>query len=176
MGKRISYWLVPAETDGEVLAEIMCDLAGWIIDAPIFDPHVTLYSGPFGATDNVPAILESATRGLSEITLRSTGLAHSAQFTKTLFVEFAPDEMLSQISTALKEQSSQLGDYELKPHLSLVYANLSTEVREHFARQKSVPPRVRFDRVRAILSQGPTHTREDVDAWRVVAERWLDGS
>ena len=173
MSERISYWLVPAEPDDEELRYIMCDIDGWIIDAVSFDPHVTLYSGRLVPSDDVPAILESATRGISEITLRATGIGHSEQFTQTLFVEFAFNEVLLQLSHLFKQLSSQPSDYGLKPHLSLVYANLSAEVREYFAGKTSVPPLVRFDRVKAIKSRWQIRTPEDVEAWRVVAEARL---
>lgn len=170
MSERVSYWLVPAEEDEEDLACIIVELAGWSWDAPTFDPHVTLYSGQLDSRGDVPRVLKSATRGIGDVTLHSTGIAHSDQFTKTLFIEFAGNAVLSQLSRAFKDLSAQPEEYELKPHLSLLYAKLSAESREHFAKTTVVPSRVRFNRVRAIASNGPTRTPEDVSAWRVIAE------
>src|ERR1041385_8229136 len=149
VNERVSYWLVPVEADDEELRYLMCDIDGWIPDAPFFDPHVTLYSGPLSSRDNVPAILESATRGVAELTLRSSGISHSEEFTKTLFIEFEKNDVVFQISDALKKLSARPSDYELKPHLSLVYANLSAEIRKYFAEKTELPSFIRFNGVKA---------------------------
>ena len=173
MGERVSYWLTPvAEDEGELLCTI-CDIAGWIAEAPTFEPHVTVYSALRAATDDVANTVRLVAREASEITLRPTRITHSDQFTKTLFIEFTESDELSRLSRALKGLSTKHDDYELKPHLSLLYANVSTEIREHFARNIPIPSRIRFDRMKAILTRGSTQTPEDVKSWRVVAEARL---
>jgi hypothetical protein len=173
-GERVSYWLVPAEPDKSRCSEIITALAKRF-DAPIFEPHVTIYSGPFGASDDVAEVIESTALAFSEFTLRTECLAHSAQFTKTVFVQFFPDARLEALSERLKVRSRDRADYQLNPHLSLIYAPLPSAVREQLVRDLSLLPLMRFDELKVIKTGGPTQTRSDVEAWRVLASRKLAG-
>src|SRR6185503_3350898 len=94
----------------------------------------------------------------------------------TLFIEFATSELLTKLSAELKRRSSPPNDYDLKPHLSLIYAALAPEVTQRIAGELSIPARVRFNAVRAMLSRGSTRTRADVEAWRIVASVGLSAS
>jgi hypothetical protein len=172
MHERISYWLVPAAGDKERFEEIIRQLAA-AFDAPVFEPHVTVYSGPLSPRDNPREVVAATAAETFELVLRSNGIAHSEPFTKTLFVEFAANEILTQLSEALKQRSAQSVQYELKPHLSLIYAPLAPAARSRLADEIVLPSTVRFDALKAILSSEHVRTREDVEAWRVVAESRL---
>jgi hypothetical protein len=171
-GERISYWLVPAQPDKSRLQRMIFALANRF-GAPRFEPHVTIHSGPYTAEDDVTRKLARATREVSEIVLNTTGLGHSDEFTKTLFLQFAPDDRLLQLRRDLKRLLHEPGDYELNPHLSLLYANLPPETKAALARELMYMPTVRFNVVKAIVGDTRTQTREDVEAWRVVAESAL---
>jgi 2'-5' RNA ligase len=172
MNERLSYWLVPAEPDKARFAEIIRSLAKRFA-APAFEPHVTLYSGPRDARDNPQQIIGEVARGISQITLQTSGVGGSQEFTKTLFVEFAANDVLAKLSSELKRHSAQPNHYQLKPHLSLIYARLDSAMKEQLAKEISVPQRVRFDALKAIISRERTQSGEDVSAWRIVAQHSL---
>jgi hypothetical protein len=174
MTERISYWLVPVARDKERFEDIIRRLAARF-DAPVFEPHVTVYSGPLGPRENIADIVVSTAVKTSELELQSSGIAHSEQFTKTVFVEFAMNGVLAKLSGALKQRSAQPAHYELKPHLSLIYAPLAVPARERLAHELVLPGTVRFDALKAIVSSNQVRTREDVGAWRVVAASRLAG-
>jgi hypothetical protein len=169
MGERISYWLVPAEPDKAHLAQIISELAQRF-DSPAFEPHLTLYSGPRDARDEPEEIIRAATHHFPPIALRTSGVGGSQEFTKTLFVEFCGTEPLLTLSEQLKRSSARPEPYALRPHLSLIYASLDARVKQQLVEKISVPPSVRFDAVKAIISRERTRSGEDVRAWRVVAE------
>lgn len=173
-GQRISCWLVPAQPDKSRLQRIIFALANRF-DAPRFEPHVTIYSGGRAARDDVAEILAGVTREVSEIVLNATGIGHSTEFTKTLFLQLAPDERLMKMCRDFKRLSRQPSDYDVNPHLSLLYANLPPETKSALAHELMHPPAIRFDVVKAIVSGSRTQTRQDVEAWRIVAEGRLDG-
>src|SRR5947207_1073455 len=168
MSERVSYWLTAAEPDRTHWNGIIRSLAARF-DAPIFEPHVTVYSGALHSNDNPEEIVRTATREFSEIVMHAIGIGHTEQFTKTLFIEFTANEALTKLSGELKRRSALAEDYELKPHLSLLYATLAPETRQRLAHEFSAPSRVRFDTVKAMVSRGTTRTRMDVEAWRIVA-------
>lgn len=173
MNERVSYWLMPAAPEKAWLAEMIQSFAARV-NGPVFEPHVTLYSGPAEPDERIDEILAEAARGTSAKALHPAGLSHSDQFTKTLFFEFAGDAALIHLTMKLKQLSAQPEDYELKPHLSLIYASLPQAQRETLARSILAPKVIRFDSLKAVLTGASTRSRTDVESWRVVAEKILD--
>jgi len=156
------------------LSGIIRDLATRF-EAPNFEPHVTLYSGPAGSRERVDEVLSAAARLIPEITLRRTGFTHSNEFTKTLFIEFAADDALTALAEKLKQLAARVEDYDLKPHLSLIYANLAAGEREALVRAIILPEaiQIRFTSLRAVSTGVSTHSRADVEAWQVLGEKFL---
>ena len=171
MDGRISYWLIPAEPHRSEFRKAIFDLAQRF-DGPVFEPHVTLYSGS-GGTNEVENILARATAGFSEIGLRSAGIGHSSQFTQTLFLKFDPCEALFRLSNDLKRSSTRADDYTLLPHLSLLYARVEPAVRMRLVDQFKFPPLMRFDEVQAVNTGARNESREDVERWRLVGSTQL---
>jgi hypothetical protein len=169
MRARISYWLIPIEADKKRLQRMIDELASRF-DAPVFEPHVTLYSGEIDHIEDAADVLEGIA-GEFPLVLPSRGLGQSDQFTKTLFVEFASDPALGQISDDLKSFSKAQDDYTLKPHLSLLYAPVSPEIREAHAREIVVPQVVQFNSIKAVATGNRTQTKSDVESWRSLAAR-----
>ena len=172
MNSRVSYWLMPAEPDQEQLTATIRRLAT-PVGGPIFQPHVTLYSGPVEARERLDAILQEATGGFHAIVLNSRGLKHSEQFTKTLFMEFDDNDALELLAAKLKQLSAQPEDYQLNPHLSLVYASMDWARRRALAESVAIPKAVRFDSLKAMLTGSTTGSRGDVESWRMLAEQRL---
>ena len=169
MSERISYWLIPVKPDKKRLQQIICELAAGF-NAPVFEPHVTLYSGEMDHIEDAADVLEGIA-GNFPIALRPCGTRHSGQFTKTLFMEFASDSALDQISDDLKLLSKTKEDYELKPHLSLLYATISPEMRQSLARELAMPEVIRFDCIQAVVTSARTQTKRDVEEWRMIAKK-----
>ena len=66
--------------------------------------------------------------------------------------------------------------FELKPHLSLLYKNLLVAIRNELAASINVPlSEVTFDAIKAVRCVSPTESGADVEAWRVVAAASLSG-
>ena len=149
--RRVSYWLIPSEPDKTRLAKIIASLSRQF-EAPNFEPHVTLYAGTLAASENVKQIMAQAIHGISEITLQTAGISHSESFTKTLCMDFAENECLSKLSLDLGRHSFEPMKYELKPHLSLLYATVASELKEQLARDLMVPSRIHFDSIAAKLA------------------------
>jgi 2'-5' RNA ligase len=174
VSSRVSFWLVPAEPERARLQKLICDLAA-ANDGPVFEPHVTVYSGPLTAADSVPQILRAVARHFAPFDLQATGAGHSDAFTKTLFFEFAAHPALSELSDAFRQRMTLPEPYELKPHLSLLYASIPAGRRAPLAQSLSPYRGGRFDTISAITSTAPTRTRQDVEAWRAVGEQSLNG-
>jgi len=170
--KIVTYWLCPAEPARGQLADVIRDLAARF-DAAVFEPHVTLQVAS-ADTENPTAVLEKAAKGRGPYTLRVRGLDFSDQYTKTLFVQFAPDRDLAELSDDLRGASLSPADYQLNPHVSLLYKKMDEETKCRVASSIILPfTEVNFSTMKAVLSPAEIKSREDVEAWRVIAERNL---
>jgi hypothetical protein len=170
LNERISYWLIPAEPERTLFGKIIDRLADRF-DAPKFEPHVTLYSGPGIQTAHVERLLAQASAGISEVILRSSGIGYSAEFTRTLFVRYALDETAAKLSNSLKELSPDPEVYRFEPHLSLIYSHLPTDLKELLAHQTEIPPLTRFKAIQAVMTGPVTRTNRDVETWRVISHK-----
>jgi 2'-5' RNA ligase len=168
----IGYWLCPAEPGRSGFAELIENLATQF-DASVFEPHVTIYVTN-AEHENPEAVLRKVLKARQSFRLTVVGLDYSAKFTKTLFVQFAPDPELARLSEDLRRASVSRNDYELNPHVSLIYKEMDEETKRGLASSITLPfTEVTFDNVKAIISPGEIKSREDVEAWRVVAEQTL---
>ncbi len=163
----IAYWLIPAEPAHTFFQRIIDDLARRF-DAPVFEPHVTLHVGADRADSAQEALAESA-RECTPIKLKPLGIQESAEFVKTLFVQFALTAELCHVKGIIRDAAQDSSQYELKPHLSLLYNKLEPAVRRELAASIVVPfSQITFDRIKAVRCVSPTQSRADVESWRVI--------
>jgi 2'-5' RNA ligase len=163
----IAYWLIPSEPAHSFFQGIINDLASRY-DAPVFEPHLTVHVG--ADRDRAAAkALEKAAGECELVRQTPLGINQSDEFIKTLFLQFAMSAELRQMNDIIREAAKDLSQYELKPHLSLLYKNLPAATRSELAASIEVPfLEVTFGAIKAVRCVSPTESRPDVEAWRVV--------
>jgi 2'-5' RNA ligase len=167
--KIVTYWLCPAEPERRQFARLIVDLAARF-DAPAFEPHVTIHVTS-AEPEDPGTVLEETVRGRGPYRLRVHGLDYSDKYTKTLFAQLVPDAALTQLSEDLRRASISPGDYQLNPHISLLYKTMDEETKRQLAASIVLPfTDVSFSKVKAVLSPAEIKSQADVEAWRVVAE------
>lgn len=167
----VAFWLMPSAETADFFASLIRTLAVEQ-DAPVFDAHLTLYAGRIDEAAAIAALHVAPTSETYELVVE--GIDHSGKFTKTVFVQFRASTELQQLSDALRELVNGARDYQLNPHLSLIYKDLPESARFDLARTLTMPfERVTFDRLRVIAAHDDTTSREDVESWRVLAESSL---
>jgi hypothetical protein len=165
----ITYWLCPAEPARSQFSALIGELANRF-DAPAFEPHVTIYLTS-AEREEPREVLERVLPNRSPYRLTLSGLDYSAKFTQTLFVRFARDAGLANLSEDLRRTSASQSDYQLNPHLSLLYKTMDLEIKRELAISISLPfGDATFDTVKAVLSPARIESGEDVESWRVLAE------
>jgi len=170
----IAYWLIPSEPAHSFFQRMINDLARRC-DAPVFEPHVTIHVGADRA-DAAKNALGAAARECKLIGLKPLGIDQSNEFIKTLFVQFATSAELSKINCIIREAANDSSQYELKPHLSLLYKHLAVATRHELVASIDVPlSEVTFDVIKVVRCVSPAKSRADVEAWRVVAAVSLSG-
>ena len=164
----IAYWLIPSEPAHSFFQRIINDLARRY-DAPVFEPHVTIHAAADRA-DAAKNALGDAARECKLIGLTPLGIDQSDEFTKTLFVQFAMTAELRKINDMIREAANDSLQYELHPHLSLLYKSLPVATRRELAASINIPLfEVTFDVIKAVRCVSPTESVADVEAWHVVA-------
>jgi 2'-5' RNA ligase len=164
----LTYWLIPAEPARAYFQTLIADLARRF-EAPAFEPHVTLY-GTKAAGENPKKVLENARAILKPVRLSIAGIDFSDKFTKTLFVQFRPDKGVTELSDRLRSASASQCEYEVNPHLSLIYRKMPDETKLQIKDSVRLPfDEVQFDSVKAIISPAMVESSQDVERWRVVA-------
>jgi 2'-5' RNA ligase len=164
---RISFWLVPAGSFKAIFEDWITHLATRF-GAPVFEPHVTVFSG-FCREENIADILQNAASSTPEIHVAIQGIGHSPVFTKTVFVELASSADLMVLSEKLKQRQECESAFELFPHISLLYAHMDSSTRQELARTVSIEcGEIAFDTLRAVATPGQTNSNFDVERWRII--------
>jgi 2'-5' RNA ligase len=170
----LTYWLTPAEPARQYFTTVISELAARF-DAPAFAPHVTVYVTK-AEDENAAELIDCVMANRPPYRLSTRGIDHSDTFTKTVFVQFRSEPELTALSAAFRSASNWQHEYPLNPHLSLLYKDIDQETKRELAAAIALPfTEVIFDRVIAVVSPATISSREDVEAWRVVAERRLIG-
>lgn len=167
----IAYWLIPTEPARSFFQGVINDLARRY-NAPIFEPHMTIYVG----SERLEAekVIAKAARGCGLVQAKVLKVCQSGEFIKTLFVQFALEGKLPQLNEMIRDAAQDSSDYQLNPHLSLLYKRMSILARRQLAQSIKLPfLEVTFESIKAVRCISPTQNRADVEAWRVVAAKAL---
>jgi len=170
---KISFWLIPSEEDKAFFQRIIDNLAQEY-DAPSFTPHVTIYSGEYTPDDNPAEVIEQSIKDIKSFSLKVEKLGYTEEFTKTLFVQFAPSATLSKISETIRSSLSKPSKYILNPHLSLIYRQLNETIKKNLTNSLDLnKSEVFFNEVRAISTPALIKSKEDVENWQTICTRKL---
>lgn len=171
-GETIAFWLLPAAGAREIFERLIAELAERC-DAPKFEPHVTIWGGDLVAR-RASAILQTIS-AREPIELEIERVDFSEEYTKSLFVQFGSSPAIGSLAAEIQQACG--GEYELNPHLSLLYKEIPAAEKAELARTIKIPfQHVRFDTAKAIQTPHPIHTREQVEAWRTFGSRQLKSS
>jgi 2'-5' RNA ligase len=169
----VSFWLLPAEADRVFYQETIRALAQ-AYDAPVFTPHVTLYSGTCPPEADPEDMLTQATQGVQGFSLHIDRILYTEEFTKTVFVQLLPSTLLRSIAENLSKRCAPPSGYVLNPHVSLIYKQMSAKEKQQIATTIRLPAStVFFDEVSAVATSNTTQTREDVESWKVICSKKL---
>jgi 2'-5' RNA ligase len=168
----IAYWLIPAEPARSFFQQIIKDLARRH-NAPVFEPHVTVHVRADQA-DAAAKALTKAAHKCPLVRLAPRGVDHSDEFVKTLFVQFDMTSELQQMNQVIRQTANDSSQYELNPHLSLLYKDLAAALRKELTASISVPfSEIPFDSVQVVRCISPTRSCADVQSWQMIESRML---
>ena len=162
----VSYWLLPRAKDAEVLAAKINQLSTEY-DAPVFAPHMTLYSG-VGELLPAKTIVRDVGRAFGAPRLRVGPTGQTEERAKTLYLNIERSNAVAEMAEQIKDEAKG-GDYIFKPHLSLIYHDLDTDTRMALAKSSRVPlQEITFDRIQAVNTTAGL-SKEGVAQWEVIS-------
>jgi putative hydrolase of the HAD superfamily len=166
--RRCSVFLSPAMDDFAYLAGLICETCAKYDVSP-FEPHVTIYSGVFLDAAVLRKDIDAAVAGVSPIILSSLGIGYSADYFKTLFIEFEEHPLLRCIHNRLEKAYCDFSSYVLRPHLSLLYADLPLKEKDELARRTLVDhDKISFDEVKIVTPLNNVQGWRDTMRWQTI--------
>ena len=166
----IAYWLIPSAPRRDFFATLIAELAQRF-DAPIFEPHLSIFAEPANEA-HARRVIKEVAADFGPIGMSVVGIRFSEEFFKTVFVQFSASAAITQLSAAIQSRSIDAGEFHLDPHLSLIYKNMSPDDKNKLAGSLRLPfDEVMFDSVAAINVPNGARTRTGVESWETVAER-----
>ncbi len=146
---KFTVWLLPQEPQRSALEEQIARLSA-AEDVPSFSPHVTLYAGKLESESNTSRLVREAAERLGCITLRATEILSSSELTKSVYIQFEASAELAALTEWFRAQASHPSNYQLNPHLSLVYLDCGIEKKKQIARTQSLlQQEITFDAIQA---------------------------
>ena len=162
-----SYWLLPAEPAASALQAQITSLAERY-DAVIFEPHVTLYTGPADDRE-VAETLDFLRLSFRPPTLVPFVVAQSSRLTKTLYIRLELTAELTSLADAIKGRAARPSQSRLDdPHVSLLYQRIAEPERARLAAQIAVPAPFAGDGVAVIETEIPIDNLDQIRRWRFV--------
>lgn len=176
MNLDLSLWLIPEKSQELRLQEQINHLAQKYSSFP-FIPHLTVYYfGSCNLVEDIVAFIDKNQANLKQFTIDFEEVSHSQVFTKTIFAKYKISEPLVNLYSMFYQEYKKINDYQLAPHLSLIYKRDMKEadkLKEIASFQ--LEPQLTINRLYVIGKPGGTITQEtDVRRWQVIADFRLD--
>lgn len=169
MNLDISILLVPVKQQEDRIRKIIDSLAAKYQAFP-FIPHITIfYLGETTILNDCINFIDKELCNTRPIQLELTNIAYSDVFTKTLFANYQQNAPLLTLHQKLSKRFKHIRDYQLAPHLSLIYKNnMPDEDKQKEILNLSLPKKLILDRIIVITKENGTIVKEeDVLEWKV---------
>jgi len=172
--QRHSIFLTPSEPDFAYLANLIRELCGKH-GGRLFEPHVTLYSGDLRDLDALKRVVSASVHGVRPFALNVRGVDCREEYFRSLFIEFEDNPAPAEINARIRDGLGNESGYELFPHLSLLYSDMSlcgkTALTKNLVLGVS---RIRFDRVKIVSPGNREEGWRDTSQWRTLFHARLE--
>jgi 2'-5' RNA ligase len=127
--KTCSLWLIPSENIYKSLTKLICQLSKKF-SAPSFEPHITLIGKLVGSEEDIISKTSKLSDIIKPFRIRLTWVAYSDNFFRCLFIRAEETSDILEANIKAREIFDRLQDPKYTPHLSLLYGNFPTKMKE----------------------------------------------
>jgi len=131
---RFALWLVPDETYGGQLAEVMGRLREQY-GGPPFAPHVTLLESVIGKGDDLAAKTESLAGNLRTMPAHALRLVMEPYYFRSLYLKLEPATDIVQAHAQAAQEFGIEPHPSFRPHLSLLYGLIPRKTKIEIGQQ-----------------------------------------
>jgi len=172
MNLDISLILVPIQKQENKIRETIDLLAEKYYFYP-FVPHITVYH--FGTTSLLNELIHFIDTSLGTahpFNLELDNICYSDKFTKTLFANYKINSPLTHLYDTFHDEYKNIHDYQLAPHLSLIYKNnMKNEDKEKEIATLNLPKVLIIDKLCVITKEnGSIVKEEDILQWNTARQ------
>ena len=171
----VAFWLLPADVHKGYLVARIHRLADEH-DAPVFDPHVTLYLTGLHPDESPAVVLEKLSEAFPPVECVAGLTMHSSELFKALFVPVSGSALHALHYATRALCGDRASGFDFAPHVSLMYKILPDSERAALATGENLSgQRIVCDEVAAICPAPGAPDFSDIAGWRKVAGRKLSG-
>ena len=162
-----AIWFLFDQLDHEYISQIIKELSNQY-NCPTFIPHITVYGVINTRFEKIDTIIQNSIKGIKPFMIEKNKVSFSNDFWKTIFVDIFPNSNLLEIHKKLKDNLPVTEKYALKPHISLMYKDMSNDKKEKIV--DSLIMKTSFK----ISKLGVQRFSEDIKKWKIVREYSLN--
>ena len=170
-----AFWLVPEQTSHEKLSRTVNSLAARH-HSPTFEPHLTLYFGAYKVPGSPLDIAHVLSQKTQPVTVQVAGLKQTGFIFKSLFIQISPNLQLTSMVETVTQRIQPPSDFQLDPHLSLMYADLSQQQKQAIIDDLTLDfDEIIFDSLKLVTPNPLTQDWGDIAGWQIEGEWKLAG-
>ena len=165
-----SVWLVPSKKDLDNLSHLIRDIAS-SQNSQTFVPHITIFGNIKKNKKSVINETKIIFADHRSATLKITNLNQSEDFFKTVFIEFEVSKFLQSAFLQLKNKfrdSTSYAEKPFKPHLSLIYKNLSEKKRISIINSLRLKKSYSFNQIYIASPRNVYRGWYDIKSWKLL--------
>ena len=171
----ISLWLIPKKEQEKQIEKTINSLT---IKYSVFSfiPHITIYHfGTISILNDINSFIDKKLAKTHRFNLDFERIDFSDIFTKTLFAKYKINTSLIDLYKTFHNKYKGIKDYQLTPHLSLIYkTNMNKGDKLKEAQNITLPLKITIDRLYVITKKnGDIKIDKDVLQWKIVHKLYL---
>lgn len=170
---RVAVFLTPAADDFRYADGIIRELSAKL-DAPLFEPHLTVCSGLCTDPELLKGVIAEAAQALPPLALRIKGVGCSESYFRTLYIEFEPDPLLTGLRERVGVAVERPDNGVFLPHLSLLYLEMPLAEKESLARRLLLDrTELTFDSLKGVTPANIQEGWRDTLRWKTLYQAAL---
>jgi len=160
---KISVWLIIKPEEEYQLTKSIEKLAEQY-NAPVFKPHITIYSPIFGDVASISEISTAVFEDAKPFKVYSSSVKQSADLWKTVFIQLMIHPRLSQMNQDFNQRVNRKSEYTFSPHISLIYKQVAPVNRERIV--TAFKPQQCY----TVFGAALVNTEKAVNLWQIVKQ------
>ncbi len=169
-----SVWLIPSRNSAYAELRNAINKISYKYSTPSFEPHVTLIGRLLVPEALAIEKISAISNMVGQIKVEFDQIDRTDKYFKSLFVRVKKSDALSIAANITREAFQEKHMSEYMPHLSLMYANMPSEMKDRIIHDCKLQALVDSIDYVAMDKVSLWHTPDDVRRWKMIREFELE--